>query len=397
MTLSGADGEFVLKRVNWEKPVLVKASGFRRTQTNLAREEPVRISLEPFDAKGVYLSYYGVRSDTVRGRVLQLIENTSINAVVIDVKPDEGTLSFQWSIPLAEKIGSMSRPTIDDPEEFIAELHAKGIYVIGRISVFKDNLLASKRPEWTIQSVKTGSPYAERDKMAWMDPFRTEVWDYNISVAKAAAEAGFDEVQFDYVRFPVNTGPTVATYRKEYSAVNRGEAIVGFLKKAYQELLPYNVFVAADVFGITCWYDDESGIGQPLREMSKWADYVCPMVYPSGFTTGFMNTDEKPVAIPREVILWSMQKALPIVNGQHKKLRPWLQNFKDYAYDRRQFTDREIALQIFASDEANTSGWLLWDAGNKYNHTAEALQLLETGSVSNLLNKPLIAEQKVSQ
>lgn len=383
--VSGADGAFTIRRVDRTLPILVKAPGYKRTEALVQGEEALTVSLEPFDAKGVYLSYYGVSSEVVRERIFKLADDTGINAVVIDVKPDEGTLSFRWNIPLAEEIGSMSRPMIHEPREFIKTLHDRGIYVIGRISVFKDNFLATQRPDWAIQGVTTRAPYAEGDKMAWMDPFRKEVWDYTIAVAKAAAEVGFDEIQFDYVRFPVNTGSKIATYRKPNNEKNRNEAIVGFLREAYEELLPYNVYVAADVFGITCWYDKENGIGQTLRELSPWTDYVCPMVYPSGFTSGLLSTTNLPVAIPREVILWSMQRAMPFVQGRSKKLRPWLQNFKDYAFDRRQFTEQQIALQIFACDEAKTSGWLLWDAANKYKYTVEAMQVLESGSISNLV------------
>ena len=376
---SDAEGHFSLEKVDSKQPVLVKASGYRQTSVLLSGETKLKVQLKPFDAKGLYLTHFGVSSRLLRNRVLGLIKETDLNALVVDVKGDRGLLSYKYDVPLASQDGALKLPTIKDDQSFIHDLHQQDIYVIGRIVVFKDNILANYKPEWAIIDTRTKKPWTDNEDLAWVDPTRKEVWDYNIAIAREAAKAGFDEIQFDYVRFPTDGKLSVAKYSQPNTMETRVKTIDTFLETAYQALLPYNVYFSADVFGYTPWNYNDTDIGQKIEHVAKHLDYICLMVYPSGYHLGIPGY-RMPVGHPREVVYYTMEKAKKRLDGQSKKLRPWLQNFRDYAFDRRSYTGTEIKLQIQACDEANTSGWLLWDPTNKYFYTADAMKALKSGT-----------------
>ncbi len=377
---SDAEGQFKLTKVDTNLPILVKASGYLQISVSVAKSSPFKVELKPFDAKGLYLTHFGVSSRLLRSKVLGLINETDLNAVVIDVKGDRGLLSYKYDVPLAAQIGAHKLPTIKDIRAFIGDLHKQNIYVIGRIVIFKDNLLANYHPEWAIIDTRTQRPWIDNEELAWVDPFRKEVWDYNIAIAKEAAKAGFDEVQFDYVRFPTDGKLSVAKYSQPNTMENRVKTINTFLERVRKELLPYNVYFSADIFGYTPWNYNDTDIGQKIEDVAKYVDYLSLMVYPSGYHLGIPGY-RKAVAYPREVVYYTMEKAKKRLEGQSKKLRPWLQNFRDYAFDRRPYTGTEIRAQIQACEEAQTSGWLLWDPSNKYNYTADALKGLKSGEV----------------
>jgi hypothetical protein len=375
---SDAEGHFSLKKVNLAQTVLVKASGYRQASLSVPTDLEARVSLKPFDAKGLYLTHFGVSSKLLRNRVLGLINDTDLNAVVIDVKGDRGLLSYKYEVPLASQIGAHKLPTIKDIRSLLEELHKQDIYVIGRIVVFKDNLLANYKPEWAIIDTRTKKPWIDNEQLAWVDPFRKEVWEYNIAIAREAANAGFDEIQFDYVRFPTDGRLSATKYSQPNTMENRVKTIDSFLETTYKELLPYNVYFSADIFGYVPWNSNDTDIGQQIEGVAKSLDYISLMVYPSGYHLGIPGY-RKPVGYPREIVYYTLEKAKKRLDGQSKKLRPWLQNFRDYAFDRRAYTGTEIKLQIQACEEAKTSGWLLWDPSNKYNYTADAMKALKPG------------------
>ena len=376
---TAADGKFELKDVDPSKPVLVKASGYRQTSVSVSDSRTLKVVLKPFDAKGLYLTHFGVSSKLLRNRVLGLIEETELNAVVIDVKGDRGLLSSRYDIPLAAEIGSLKLPTIKDARAFVADLHQRNIYAIARIVVFKDNILANAKPEWAIIDTRTQKPWMDREELAWVDPFRREVWNYNIAIAKEAAKAGFDEIQFDYMRFPTDGKLSSAKYSQPNNMENRVKTINTFLETAAKELLPYNVYFSGDIFGYTPWNYNDTDIGQKIEEVAKHLDYLCLMVYPSGYHLGIPGY-RNPVQHSREVVYLTLEKAAKRLDGQSKKLRPWLQNFRDYAFDRRPYNGNDIKIQIQACEQARSSGYLLWDPSNKFTHTADAMKALRPGA-----------------
>jgi hypothetical protein len=324
--------------------------------------EPVHeIALDPFTPKALYLSFYGIGSGRLRQSALNLIEATELNALVIDVKGDRGFIAFPSAIPLAAEIGAQKTITIKDMQELTTTLRHKGIYTIARIVVFKDNPLALAHPDLAVKT-RGGAVWRDRERLAWTDPFKQEVHDYNIAVAVEAAKGGFDEIQFDYVRFPDARG---LTFAQPNTRQNRVAAVAKFLHDAKIALRPYNVFLAADIFGYVCWNLDDTDIGQKLEELSADLDFTSPMLYPSGYHLGIPGY-RNPVAHPYEIVYLSLKRAKQRTGLPATRFRPWLQAFRDYAFDRRPFTEREIRAQIKAAEDFGSNGWMLWNAGNVY-------------------------------
>jgi hypothetical protein len=308
----------------------------------------------------VYLSFWGVSSAAVREPVLRLVGTSPVNAVVIDVKGDLGYISYRTSAPIAQQIGSVKTVTIPDIRAFIDRLHARGIYTIARIVTFKDNVLAVADP--TLQVRMNGKLWRDREGLAWCDPFQKKVWDYNISLAVDAAKSGFDEIEFDYVRFPDAKG---IQFSQESTEQSRSNTITAFLAEARRQLTPYNVFLSADVFGYICWDTNDTGIGQKIERVGTVLDYISPMLYPSGFSFGIPNY-RNPVAHSYEIVRFSLNKASERTGLDPIRFRPWLQSFADYAFDKRQFGAVEIQAQIRAAESFGSDGWLLWNPRNTY-------------------------------
>lgn len=325
------------------------------------------IALAPLTPKALYLSFYGIGSTKLREAALGLIEKTELNAVVIDVKGDRGMIAFKTSLALAEQAHSNQLTTMHDAKEMIDRLHHDNIYAIARIVVFKDDPLATARPDLAVKRAG-GAIFRDREHLAWTDPFNAEVWDYNISIALEAARLGFDEIQFDYVRFPDAPG---LKFSKPTDMKSRLGAIAGFLAQARQRLTPYNVFLAADIFGYVTWNLDDTHIGQRLDELAPIVDYISPMLYPSCFQFGIPGY-RNPVANPYEIVFLSLQNArergIPSI-----RFRPWLQAFRDYAFDHREFTGTQIRQQISAAEKFGSDGWMLWNPRNQY--TGEGLNV----------------------
>jgi hypothetical protein len=335
--------------------------------SNDLREETREIALTPLTPKTLYLSVFGVGNNRLRQAALDLLEATELNGLVIDVKGDRGLISYKSAIPLAAQVGAQTIITIKDLSGLLASLHEKGVYTIARIVAFKDNPLALARPDLAVKT-KGGAIWRDREHLAWTDPFKKEVWDYNIAVAVEAAKGGFDEIQFDYVRFPDARGLVFSQPSTEKSRV---KAIAGFLQEAKAQLRPYNVFLAADIFGYVCWNLDDTDIGQKLEELAPHLDFTSPMLYPSGYHLGIPGY-RNPVAHPYEIVRLSLQRAQERTGLPATRFRPWLQAFKDYAFDRRPFTGKEIRAQIKAAEDFGSNGWMLWNPRNTY--SADGLQ-----------------------
>ena len=344
--------------------VAARAPGYLRAQTVVASDAPVTIALTPFRPKAVYLSVYGITSHTLRGAAVALRASNGINALVIDAKGDRGITP--WRDGTRDAIGairhvSMQPPYIDDFTALVATLHQQGFYLIARIVVFKDDPLASAHPEWAVRDA-TGAPWRDRESLQWVDPFQQAVWAHNIDIAEEAARLGFDEIQFDYIRFPDARG---LRFSEPNTRENRTAAIVGFLNAARARLAPYNVFVAADIFGYVCWNLDDTAIGQQIEQLGAPLDYISPMLYPSGFTWGLPGCD-RPTEEPGQIVGRSLAEAKTRTGLPGVRFRPWLQAFRDYAFDHREFGAEEIREQVDAADAAGTDGWMLWNPRNHY-------------------------------
>ncbi len=276
-------------------------------------------------------------------------------------------IPYKSSVLIASQIGAQKIITVKDIKGLLKTFRDKGIYTIARIVTFKDNLLAEARPDLAIKT-RGGQIWRDKERLAWVDPSKKEVWDYNLNIAIEAAQNGFDEIQFDYVRFPDTKGLSFSVENTEKYRVN---AISGFLTEAKKKLTPYNVFLSADLFGYVTWNLNDTFIGQKLENLVPILDYFSPMLYPSGFKFGIPGY-RVPVSHSYEIIYLTLKRGQERTRLQPVRFRPWLQAFKDYAFDRRQFTGKEIKEQIDAAEKFGSHGWMLWNPRNIY--TADGLK-----------------------
>jgi hypothetical protein len=316
-----------------------------------------------FAAKAVYLNPTMDDGDDL-DRLLGLIDRTELNALVIDVK-EEGVY-VETGVDLFHEAGTVV--PYYDVATVLDVLHARDIYAIARLVVFKDTLLAEARPDLAVADAATGGPWRDMNGVAWVNPFSEEVWAANIDLAEELVGLGFDEIQFDYVRFPTDGDLEAMDFGREVTESVRVETIAGFLGEARTSLAPGGK-VGADVFGFTLILDD-LGIGQNVRRIAEVVDYVCPMVYPSHFPNGSIVVDGHPNDFPYETIEISLAAGEEKIAEARGKLRPWLQDFSlpgmsDYGA-------LEVRAQIDAAEANGAAGWMIWNAANVYHDDAFA-------------------------
>ncbi|MCK9453560.1 putative glycoside hydrolase [Sulfurimonas sp.] len=356
-TKSDIGGSFLIN--SNEDRVSIKAYGYRPYKLNKENNETV-FKLEPITVKALYLSFWRASNNSPRLKeILDIIEKTEINTIVVDVKNEYGSTSYKTSYEKANSYGAHEDRTNRDIAQFMELMKSKNIYTIARVVTFKDELQASNNPDYAIKK-EDGTLWRNHDNMAWVDPFDKRAHEYTISIAEDAAKVGFDEINFDYIRFPAKTGLLLS---KENSEENRVEAIGEFLELAQNRLRKYGVFISVDTYGNVCWEDNDVGIGQKIESLSKYADYISPMLYPSGFSSGSFGF-ENPSEHPHTVIFRSIKNIEDKIDS--KRLRPWLQSFKDYAHRKIEYSYFEINEQIRAAADANTSGWMLWSPSSRY-------------------------------
>jgi len=355
----------------------VRAHGYRITEQIITAPvipTPYSVKVVPLTPKALYLTFYAIGDRSLREAALKLIQETELNALVVDIKGDRGMIPYKSSIPLASEVGAQRIITVKDMGGMIKSLKGRGIYNIARIVVFKDNPLALVRPDLAVKT-QYGEIWRDRENLAWVDPFKKEVWDYNINIAMEAAQYGFDEIQFDYVRFPDASTPRFSMPNTEE---NRVKAVSEFLREAKRRLRPYNVFLAADIFGYVCWNLNDTSIGQRLDALVPHLDYLSPMLYPSGFQYGIPGY-RNPVENPYEIVYRTLKRAQDRTNLTPNRFRPWLQAFRDYGFDRRGFNSKEIRDQINASENFGSQGWMLWNPRNIY--SSDGLRKREPATV----------------
>jgi hypothetical protein len=266
---------------------------------------------------------------------------------------------------------------VPDLKEYVKYLKERGIWTIARIVVFKDQRLPKLKPEWAIRS-STPLPLAtekgfasnvwvDHKGLAWADPTNSHVWDYNIAVAARAAEIGFQEVQFDYIRFPSDGKTKFCVYSKPHTKVQAPTFLADFLKRARQHLKPLGVEVSIDVFGLVGSTGDDMGIGQKLVELLDDVDAVSPMMYPSHYAAGELGIKD-PNRTPYETIFYTVRDTQKLMTGRPVALRPYLQDFSLGV----KYTPRLVRDQIQAAADLGVNEWLLWSPSCRY--TKEALE-----------------------
>lgn len=314
-------------------------------------------------------------------RIIGIAVGTEINGLVINVKDDNGFITYDSSVEIVQKMNENTSIPIKDVKNMLNILKEYEIYTIGRIVAFKDKNFAVLSPEHSIQ-LKSGGTWLDPNSgnIPWINPFDKYVWDYNIAIAKEASLLGFDEVQFDYVRFP--DGAKKYNPITEFPGRNnrdKDEAIAEFLEYAREQLAPYNVNLGADVFGIITrtWDDYPEDIGQTWILIGKHVDNIAPMVYPSHYSTGWYNL-ENPNAEPYLVVKGAMEEAIEKNSSMEKPpiVRPWIQDF-DWAGI--EYGPNKVRAQIIAAKELGIYEYMIWNPANSY----DPYSFIETAAEKN--------------
>lgn len=342
-----------------ETTLHVKACGYRPYKINTENNNTI-IKLEPLIVKALYLSFWRASNNSPRLKeLLQIIDKSEVNTIVVDVKNEYGSTSYLTSFEQANSYGAHKDRTNRNIEKFIKLMKSKNIYTIARIVTFKDELQASNNPDYAIKKLD-GTLWRNHDDMAWVDPYDKRAHEYTVAIAEEAAKVGFDEINFDYIRFPAKEG---LIFSKINTQENRIKAISDFLELSKKRLRKYGVFISVDTYGNICWSDDDNNIGQTVSSLAEHADYLAPMLYPSGFATGSFYF-KYPANHPHAVVYRSIKNIQDRIDSS--RVRPWLQYFKDYSDLNKEYKKFEINEQIRATQDTNTSGWMMWSPSSRY-------------------------------
>jgi hypothetical protein len=314
--------------------------------------------LPPREIRGVHVTL-GLAGQSLARYIA--LRRHGLNTLEVDVKDERGYVGFVTrQVPLARKIGA-ARPYYS-PSLLARRVHAAGLYLIGRVVTFEDPPLAEHRPELAVRT-SSGTIWQTNGGLAWSNPYDRRVWDYNVSIAVAAAEAGFDEIQFDYVRFPSDGDLSIIRYPRPHPQPMNA-TIAAFAAFAAPKVHAAGARISVDVFGLSATQDQ--GIGQHPRQISRYVDAVYPMAYPSHYTAGEFGISD-PNAKPLETVAYTMRDFRRALRGRKAKLVPWLQDFSLG----RTYTLAEVRAQIVAARAAHARGFMLWNAAGVY--TAAAL------------------------
>lgn len=306
--------------------------------------------------------------------LIALVDETELNAMVIDVKNDDGNITYQMDLDSVKDMGACMN-YISDMEGLMAELKEHNIYTIARIVCFKDPYLAQGKPELALTK-PDGTPVTDANGLAFVNPYREETWEYIVDVAIAAADLGFDEVQFDYVRFPIGADADAADYGVDLNTYTKEQAITGFLSYAAERLHENDIAFGADVFGTIIGSEtDVERVGQNYQTIGGIADVLSPMVYPSHYANGVFGLDV-PDAYPYETVLGALQGSVreleTVDEAERAVVRPWLQSFTaTWVPGHISYEGEAIRKQIQAVYDAGYEEWILWNASNRY--SAEGL------------------------
>ena len=330
----------------------------KKKPTVPANLHPVKV---PKEIRGVHVTM-ALASLKGKMREYYALRRQGLNTIELDVKDENGEVGFVPSaVPLAKAIGAAH--AYYKPRVVARQAHRRGLYLIGRIVTFEDPFLSEKRPGLAIRTAD-GSIWRNNSGLGWTNPYDRRVWNYNVSLGEAAARAGFDEIQFDYVRFPSDGDISIIRYPGKH-AQPMGWTIPAFVQYAGKRLHPLGVRVSVDMFGLAASHD--LGIGQFPSRISRYVDAIYPMVYPSHYNPGEYNLTD-PNAVPGTTVAYSLADYKKALLGRKAELVPWLQDFSLG----RTYSLSDVRDQIAAARQASTAGFMLWNAGGVYSDGALA-------------------------
>jgi hypothetical protein len=383
---NSADGQFTLKGLPEQGFLQILSPGYTTQVLPIKTGAvPTEIALDRFQVKALYVTAAVASSSEALQEYIDLIERTELNAIVIDLKSDLrddlGMVYYDSQVPLAKELG-LSRSYIDMPA-LVKELKAKGIYTIARVQLFShDNVLSDARPEWSIRLRESGKVYADYPagldggiRYAYLDPTNRNVWDYNIQIGVEAALMGFDEINFDYIRFPdwyedKESFTETLLFSEPIDPAKDPdrmfEVLTQFMDQAHRAVNGAGAKMSIDVFGRVV-LGKSMTIAQDIKRMGAFTDYIAPMPYPSLWWPGAFDIDS-PVDEPYKVLDLANAAGLEQIQGKYARLRPWLQDHTDpWAYKVVKYGPAEVRAQIDATEKhAAIDGWMLYDSANAY-------------------------------
>ena len=333
-----------------------------------------KLLIPPIKVKGIYIT--GAMAGTKNMKnLVELVETTEMNAIVLDIKNDGGNVTYKMDNAQAQNIGACVRYVKDMPG-LIKELHEKGIYVIGRIVCFKDPILARKRPDLALCQPDS-TPVTDGKGNPWVNPFKKGVWEYICDLAEQATRDGFDEIQFDYVRFPIGSSANKAVYGVDLSTYSKEQGLTDFFSYVEKRLHKSNIIFGADLFGTVIGSPtDRKSTGQDYVKIASMTDNICPMVYPSHYASRTFGLDV-PDAHPYTTILKAMQlsqEELAKDSLPKARVRAWLQCFSaPWVPGHNNYGSAQVKQQIQAVYDAGYDEWILWNASNRYGQVKAAL------------------------
>lgn len=334
--------------------------------------------------RGLYFT--GMMADSASGvEMIRHWQKLGGNAVVFDLKDFDGLVNVAYDNPLAPQ---RKRYPISDLPKFVHFLHSLGLHVIAREALFRDAYQAENHPQLAVKSRRTGKPWRENGKLAWIDPSLREAQDYDLGLARFGVKSGVDEIQFDYVRFPAEGDQADARFAFEatHPQWKRSDVIDDFLSRAYDELHSKRVLVSLDVFGVMAWQRDVdlAHTGQSIPVMARHCDVLSPMIYPSHFFG--MDGYSKPGEYPEHFISEAMARFARSTQGSGVVLRPWLQAF---AWRTPSYSPAYVITQVRVAEQGGAVGFLFWNARNDYSKVWPA-----TDTILKKTEKPVVAESK---
>jgi len=329
------------------------------------------------DAYAVYIPPHKITQRTF-DEIVHYAALTPINAVVLHVKTPRGKLMWPSKNQMAIQLGVAARHS--SLARHVSRLKTDHIRTIAKLDVFSDHRLAARHPGMSVIDAGTAMPWTDANGLHWSNPSDSRVWDYNIALAKELACMGFDEIQFDYVRFPSDGDLSTIYYPNATPGFSKSDRIQAFLKRAYGELKPLGVSISADIFGLTAWKTDDFGVGQVLEKMAPYLDVVCPMLYPSHFPAGFLGK-QSPGEFPEMIMQASMRS---MMRRTDKPIRPWIQGFW--------YRPDQISAQIQGIENAVTTSWSVWSPSGRYRLSYQAMAARSGTSLTRPKFYPTVAE-----
>ncbi len=382
---------FALIKNSGDKALSAKENNLASSSSTAIEETPketVKHLPTPEPLKAIYMSSCVVGTKDFRASLVKIADTTEVNAIIIDVKDFSGTLSYEPTDPSLKHAWDSAKCGARDMREFIQELHSKNIYAIARVTVFQDPHFTKLHPELAVKSIATGLPWKDKKGLSFLDVGGKGTWDYTVAIARDASSIGFDEINFDYIRFPSDGNMKDAKYT--LSSGSKAEQLEKFFKYLSVEMKKSNIVTSGDIFGMTTTNTDDLNIGQVLERTLPYFDYVAPMVYPSHYPKNF-NGWKNPNTVPYELTKFVMKRAVERAEAtttavamldntkidfgtsskkilythvpqNRLKLRTWIQDF-DYGgtYD-----IAEVKAEIKATYDVGLTSWMVWAPSNKY-------------------------------